>query len=131
MKIAIPTREHLVDDHFGHCDHYTIYTVNDEKEITCSQRLDSPQGCGCKSNIAAVMEEMGITIMLAGNMGMGAFNKLSSHGISVVRGCHGDIDAVVKAYLEGTLADSAESCDHHDCTHHEEKPVFVIPVLPK
>ena len=86
MKIALPTREHLVDDHFGHCDHYTIYTVNDEKEITCSQRLDSPQGCGCKSNIAAVMEEMGITIMLAGNMGMGAFNKISSHGISVVRG---------------------------------------------
>ena len=61
------------------------------------------------------MQEMGITIMLAGNMGMGAFNKLTMHGISVVRGCHGNIEDVLKAYLDGSIADSAESCSHHDC----------------
>lgn len=124
-KIAIPTRDNVVDDHFGHCDHYTIFTV-DKKNIISQERLESPQGCGCKSNIASVMQEMGITIMLAGNMGMGAFNKLSQHGISVVRGCKGCIDEVIKAYLDGKIADSAESCDHHDCGHHEEK-VFVMP----
>ena len=75
------------------------------------------------------MQEMGITIMLAGNMGMGAFNKLTSHGISVVRGCHGNIEDVLKSYLNGSISDSAESCDHHDCGNHEEKPVFVIPKL--
>ena len=67
--------------------------------------------------------------MLAGNMGMGAFNKLTSHGISVVRGCHGNIEDVLKAYLNGSITDSAESCDHHDCGNHEEKPVFVIPKI--
>ena len=95
-KIAIPTRDNVVDDHFGHCDHYSVFTVDDYKNITSSERLDSPQGCGCKSNIASVMQEMGITIMLAGNMGMGAFNKLTAHGISVVRGCHGNIEDVLK-----------------------------------
>ena len=25
IKIAIPTRDEQVDDHFGHCDHYTLY----------------------------------------------------------------------------------------------------------
>ena len=126
IKIAIPTQDDVVDDHFGHCDHYTVFTV-DNKSIISSERLDSPQGCGCKSNIASVMQEMGITIMLAGNMGMGAFNKLSTHGINVVRGCHGNIEDVLKAYLEGSIADSAESCSHHDCGEHEEKPVFIIP----
>ena len=114
-KIAIPTRDNVVDDHFGHCDHYTVFSVDDNKNVIGLERLDSPQGCGCKSNIASVMQEMGITIMLAGNMGMGAFNKLTMHGISVVRGCHGNIEDVLKAYLEGSIADSAESCSHHDC----------------
>ena len=126
-KIAIPTRENVVDDHFGHCDHYTVFTIDGDKNVISSERLDSPQGCGCKSNIASVMQEMGITIMLAGNMGMGAFNKLTMHGISVVRGCHGNIEDVLKAYLDGSIADSAESCSQHDCGEHEDKPVSIIP----
>ena len=85
-KIAIPTRDNVVDDHFGHCDHYTIISVDDNKNVIGSERLDSPQGCGCKSNIASVMQEMGITIMLAGNMGMGAFNKLTVHDFAATIG---------------------------------------------
>lgn len=136
IKIAIPTRDNVVDDHFGHCDHYTVFSVDapstdsgQAPNVIGSERLDSPQGCGCKSNIASVMQEMGITIMLAGNMGMGAFNKLTMHGISVVRGCHGNIEDVLRAYLDGSIADSAESCSHHDCAGHEEKPVFIIPQI--
>ena len=125
-KIAIPTRDNLVDDHFGHCDHYTVFTVGDDNSVISLERLDSPQGCGCKSNIASIMQDMGITVMLAGNMGMGAFNKLTAHGISTVRGCHGNVNDVLAAYLNGSLSDSAESCNHHDCGSHDEKPVYVI-----
>jgi len=123
-KIAIPTRDAVVDDHFGHCDYYTVFTVSDDNAIVSSERLDSPQGCGCKSNIASVMQEMGITLMLAGNMGMGAYNKLTSHGISVIRGCHGPMEQVLKDYLDGKIEDSLESCSHHDCASHEEKPMY-------
>ena len=83
--------------------------------------IPTREGCGCKSNIASVMQEMGITLMLAGNMGMGAYNKLSAHGIAVIRGCQGKVDDVLNAYLNGELKDSLESCDHHDCDHHQEK----------
>ena len=125
-KIAIPTRDNLVDDHVGHCDHYTVFTVGDDKSVISSERLDSPQGCGCKSNIASVMQEMGITVMLAGNMGMGAFNTLAAQCISTVRGSHGNVNDVLTAYLNGTLTDSAESCNHNDCGSHDVKPVYVI-----
>ena len=114
MRIAVPTRDGHVDDHFGHCAYYTIFDIEDGNIIS-TERLDSPQGCGCKSNIASVMQDMGIELMLAGNMGEGARNKLQSHNIRVIRGCMGDIEAVVKGYLCGFILDSGESCDHHEC----------------
>ena len=29
-KIAIPTREGMVDDHFGHCAYYTVVTLDEQ-----------------------------------------------------------------------------------------------------
>lgn len=52
-KIALPTRNGLIDDHFGHCEFYTIFTVDEENRISRTQVLPSPQGCGCKSDIAS------------------------------------------------------------------------------
>ena len=118
MKIAVPTRDGVIDDHFGHCAYYTIFKI-ENNEIVNSSRLESPQGCGCKSGIAADMEAMGISVMLAGNMGEGAKNKLESHNIKVVRGCRGNIEMVVRAYLIGLIKDSGEGCSHHECGSHE------------
>ena len=117
MKVAIPTRDGRVDDHFGHCHHYTIYTL-EQKSILSVEELPSPEGCGCKSGIAAVLASMGVEVMLAGNMGEGAKNKLESHNIKVIRGCRGDIEMVVRAYLIGLIKDSGEGCSHHECHSH-------------
>ena len=62
---------------------------------------------------------------------LGRTNKLSAHGIAVIRGCHGSVDDVLKAYQNGELKDSLESCDHHGCSHHEEKPVYYVPSFGK
>lgn len=118
-KIALPTRNGNIDDHFGHCAFYTIITVNDNNEVAKTEIMPSPEGCGCKSNIAYQLQEDGVTLMLAGNMGMGALNKLSSCGIEVVRGCNGPVMDVVEAYLKGELKDSGEACSHHGEDGHE------------
>lgn len=117
MKIAVPTREGVVDNHFGHCHHYTIFTVNDGV-VKMKEILPSPQGCGCKSGIALVLRQKGVQVMLAGNIGEGARNVLESQEIKVIRGCSGDIDALVKAYLAGEVIDNGEVCDHHECSNH-------------
>ena len=121
MKLAVPTRDGHVDDHFGHCDHYTIYTIEDRK-ILSREALPSPQGCGCKSGIAADLQQMGVEVMLAGSMGEGARSKLEAHNIKVIRGCKGDIDAVVNGYLLGFILDSGEGCsahgEGHECPGH-------------
>lgn len=114
MKIAVPTRENNVDNHFGHCEFYTIYSIEENKVVE-KEVLESPQGCGCKSNIASVLQQKGVKQMLAGNMGAGALSKLNAFGIDVVRGCDGNVDNLVEKYLNGEIKDSGESCEHH---HH-------------
>ena len=113
MKLAVPTRGNVVDDHFGHCEAYTIFTIDASNKIEKAELLPSPQGCGCKSNIASVLKEMGITVMLAGNMGGGALNVLNRHGIDVYRGCSGDVRKLTESFLEGKIGDSGVGCSHH------------------
>jgi predicted Fe-Mo cluster-binding NifX family protein len=120
MKIAVPTRDNNVDEHFGHCEYYTIFTVNENKVIEKSEILPSPQGCGCKSNIAGVLQQTGVKVMLAGNMGTGALNVLNGHGIQVYRGAAGDVHKLVEAFLNGNIQDSGEGCHHHNHHHDEE-----------
>lgn len=116
MKIALPTRQNLIDNHFGHCEYYTVFTFDQEKkEITAQETLPSPAGCGCKSNIAQILSDIGVSVMLAGNMGQGAVNVLKNSGIEVVRGCSGDVKTVVDSWIQGNLADSGDSCQEHDC----------------
>ncbi|WBW96482.1 NifB/NifX family molybdenum-iron cluster-binding protein [Oceanirhabdus sp. W0125-5] len=118
MKIALPSRNNQIDDHFGHCEYFTIFTVdNDKKEIISQETISSPEGCGCKSNIAQTLSNMGVTIMLAGNMGAGAVRVLNNSGIDVVRGCSGELKTVALKWLEGNISDSGDSCSAHECHH--------------
>jgi len=119
MKIAIPTRGNIVDDHFGHCEAYTVFNIDENKKIISTEMLPSPQGCGCKSNIASILQHKGVSIMLAGNMGNGALNVLQSHGIEVYRGCSGDVLQLTEAFMHGKIGDSGEGCHHHE-QHGEE-----------
>lgn len=121
MKIAVPTKqENQIDNHFGHCEFYTIFAISDNNEIMAETMLESPQGCGCKSNIAYDLAELDVKIMLAGGIGDGAVNKLASQGIQVVRNCKGDVHQLVEDYLAGKIEDGGSNCAAHS---HEEKHV--------
>ena len=43
-KIAIPTCESMIDDHFGHCAYYTVFTLDEQNQVIYQERLDSPEG---------------------------------------------------------------------------------------
>ncbi|WP_298368085.1 NifB/NifX family molybdenum-iron cluster-binding protein [uncultured Lutibacter sp.] len=116
-KIAIPVSENnQLEDHFGQCEFYGIYTISDKNEIINAQILESEQGCGCKSNIASVLAMQGVTLMLAGGIGAGAINVLNNSGIDVLRGCSGNVTDILAQYINGQLIDSGESCLQHE--HH-------------
>jgi len=118
MKIAIPTRNNKVEDHFGHCDTYTIIEVDDKNEIQSKEIFKWSQGCGCRSNVIGTLNEMGVQTMLAGNMGHGALNKLLTYRMNVVRGCQGDINQVIQDYLSGQITDQDVLCQTHGNCHN-------------
>ena len=117
MKVAVPTNNNQVDDHFGHCEYYTIFTI-ENKNIINEELLKAPQGCGCKSNIAPILANKGVKVMLAGNMGFGALSVLNQSGIEVIRGCSGNVKDVATAYINNNITDSGIGCSSHDgCAH--------------
>ncbi|HWP68791.1 MAG TPA: NifB/NifX family molybdenum-iron cluster-binding protein [Rectinemataceae bacterium] len=121
MKIAVPSRDGLVDEHFGHCKEFLIFRVEGEKLIE-EQSIPSAEGCGCKSGIAAVLARSGVTHLVAGNMGEGAVRVLGAQGITVIRGASGQTRAAAEAFAKGSFADSGVGCaghgdPGHECTH--------------
>jgi predicted Fe-Mo cluster-binding NifX family protein len=117
MKIAVPARQGLVDAHFGHCDHFMVYSLGEGREIAGEEKVDSPNGCGCKSDIAGVLARMGVTHMVAGNMGDGAVRVLQARGIEVVRGATGNARQAAELFAAGRMTDSAEACVGHGSGH--------------
>ncbi|MBN1534585.1 MAG: NifB/NifX family molybdenum-iron cluster-binding protein [Spirochaetes bacterium] len=118
MKIALPSYERQVDAHFGHCQYFTVFTVEGDR-IVAEETVNPPAGCGCKTNIVQTLSEMGVKVMLAGNMGDGAVNVLNDNGIQVLRGCAGDVKEVAEGYLAGALRDSGMVCSAHGHGCHE------------
>jgi Predicted DNA-binding proteins len=118
MKIAVPSREGLVDEHFGHCKEFLVFRVEGEALVE-EGSVPSQEGCGCKSGVAAELARMGVTHLVAGNMGEGAVRVLGSHGIAVVRGASGDSRAAARDFLSGAIADSGAGCSGHghECSH--------------
>jgi len=119
MKIAIPASGTNVESHFGKCNNYAIVSISEDNKIESISDFDASDSCGCKSNIAEVFINMGVKVMLAGNMGRGAVSSISSQGIELVRGCKGNITNVVNEYLNNNIVDSEEFCLTHD-HHHAE-----------
>ena len=118
LRIAAPvTKSAQIDDHFGHCEYYHVFTVSGTNEIVDVQIIKSAQGCGCKSDIAQVLAKQGVTVMLAGGIGNGAIIVLNAAGITVVRGCSGNAKEIVLQYIAGSIIDNGLSCQQHNPEH--------------
>jgi predicted DNA-binding protein (UPF0251 family)/predicted Fe-Mo cluster-binding NifX family protein len=118
MKIAVPSRDGLIDEHFGHCKEFLVFRV-EGKELVAEKTIPSPESCGCKSGVAADLARAGVTHLVAGNMGEGAVRVLGANGIAVVRGASGDPKKAAQDFLDGTIKDSGAGCAGHgdECSH--------------
>lgn len=113
-KIAVPiTPENQIENHFGHCQSYEIYTFSETNEVLDLQLIDSEKNCGCKSDIINVLANNGVTFMLSGTIGDKAKSKLNDAGIEVIRGCSGDSSTVILEFVEGNIFDNGISCLQH------------------
>ena len=114
MKIAITTEEGQIFQHFGQCQLYTIYTIEDGK-ILNKVMLDSSQSG--HSAMTGLLNSTDVNVVICGGIGGGAKKMLESAGITLISGIEGSIETAINAYLSGQLTDAGSSCNHHD---HDE-----------
>ena len=109
-KIAVPTSNGLLDEHFGHCEHFAIIHTNDQ-ELLNEQHVDPPPH---QPGLLPVwLAEQGVTDVIAGGMGQRAIQIFNNHGINVFVGAPkltpGEL---VKGFLNDSLTFNANYCDH-------------------
>ena len=117
MKIAVPEKDGLVDEHFGHAERFVVYSIGSDRKVESEEAVSPGEGCGCKSGIALTFARMGVTHLVAGGMGEGAMRVMNANGIEVVRGASGDARTAVELFASGALEDSGTGCAGHGSGH--------------
>lgn len=113
-RIAVPTNNGQVAQHFGRCPEYTILEVKD-CDILNTEIIENP---GHKPNfLPNYLNDLNVDIVLAGGMGQKAFNLFQQNNIEVVTGASGLVKDSVKAYLNNELDTDNELCNHSDHNH--------------
>lgn len=110
MKIAVACDGRTVSQHFGHCEGFRIFTVQDGN-VTGSQFVNNP---GHKPGfLPNFLNDLGVNVIIAGGMGAGAIEIFDEKSIEVITGAGGDADTIVSMYLEGKLISSGSVCQEH------------------
>jgi predicted Fe-Mo cluster-binding NifX family protein len=110
VKIAIPLTNGALSSHFGHCEKFAIYTV-DNKQILKEETVDPP--AHEPGSHPAFLHGLGCTVVIAGGMGYKAQELMCQNGISVVVGVPNlPLPELVNQYLQGKLESGQNRCDH-------------------
>jgi FKBP-type peptidyl-prolyl cis-trans isomerase 2/predicted Fe-Mo cluster-binding NifX family protein len=112
MRIAVTYEGGNVFQHFGHTETFKVYDVEDGEIVNSTVVGSNGAGHGA---LAALLNEVGIDVLICGGIGGGAQAALAEQGIELCAGASGDADAAVEAYLRGELENTGANCDHH---HH-------------
>lgn len=112
MRIAIPVVNGRLSMHFGHCEAFALLDVDPQaKTILKKEAIPSPEHQ--PGLLPRWLAERGAQVIIAGGMGQRAQGLFAENGIRVVVGAPaGEPEALVAAYLEGTLQTGANVCDH-------------------
>lgn len=112
MRIAVTYENGEVFQHFGHSEHFKIYT-EDNGKIIASEVIDT-NGSG-HSALAGLLSALGINALICGGIGGGAQMALAGAGIAVYGGVSGNADKAAEDFVSGKLIYNPEAkCDHHD-----------------
>jgi len=127
MKIAFITDDgKTISRHFGRAQYYLVLEVEDGKVINKEMREKSghqqfgaveeqptAEGHGMSAESHIKHQSMSETIsdcqaLVCGGMGRGAYQSMQSLDITPIVTQMNDIDATLKAYLDGNLKDQTE-----------------------
>ena len=106
--------------HFGRCPYYTLVDVEGE-DIKSVEVIENPYyNNHTPGAVPHFINSQNVQVMIAGGMGPRAIDLFQSLGIEVATGVGGQVENVLKAYLEGKVHGTVPCAhDHHSHSHHE------------
>ncbi len=118
MKIAVACENEKVTGHFGYCDSFKIFDV-ENNHIVKSESVPNP---GHKPGfLPNYLNDMGVNVIISGGMGSSAVNIFNEKGIEVIIGVTGIPQDTVIQYLDGKLKSTGSVCHEHqhidECGH--------------
>ncbi|MGQ9846894.1 MAG: NifB/NifX family molybdenum-iron cluster-binding protein [Bacteroidales bacterium] len=116
-KIAIPMENGVLCEHFGHCQYFTIITVEDDKIVDVKEVSPPEHVPGLYPKWIA---QFGVTDVIAGGMGQKAIMLFNQQNINAFVGAPvKSAEELVTDFLSNKLSLNANYC-HHD-EHHNHK----------
>ncbi len=116
MRIAMPTQEGNIFQHFGKSVEFTLFDI--ENHIVQNTKVldTSDSGHGA---LAVRLKENGVHMLICGGIGQGALDALSENQIEVLPGVKGNAKEMLTKYLSGeTIGDPDFLCNHHEGHEH-------------
>jgi len=111
-RIAVPVAGGKLAMHFGHCEQFAFFDVDLEGRSVVSKTTAVPPAHE-PGVLPRWLSEQGADVIISGGMGSRAQGLFAEQGIDVLVGAPSDRpEAVVQAYLDGTLETGANVCDH-------------------
>ena len=110
--IGIPVADGRLCAHFGHCERFALFELDEANgTIVSSRELDPP--AHQPGVLPRWLHEQGVTTVIAGGMGQRAQNIFAQHGIEVIVGIPSERpEGIVRDYLGGQLRPGQNICDH-------------------
>ena len=112
MRCAVPVSGGMMSPHFGHCEQFALFDVDEQKKgVTKKELIPSPEHQ--PGLLPEWLAEKGVSVVITGGMGPRAQDLFQQHGIGVVLGAlETDPEKIVLSYINGVLATGDNVCDH-------------------
>jgi predicted Fe-Mo cluster-binding NifX family protein len=113
MKYAMPVYGGQLMPHFGQAEEFVLLDIDKDGKVAKKESIKvAPHGCG---TLPGELARRGVSVVLAGGMGMGPRMSFQQNNIEVVLGvAEPDPVKAVMAHFGHTLQSGANVCDHGD-----------------
>ena len=109
MKIAIAVDGVEVTQHFGHCDSFVIYEIEDGAVKDQIMVMNPGHVPGV---LPKMLIDRGVSCLITGGLGSNAQKIFRDAGIRLIVGISGEAEDAIRDYMNGKLQDGENSCDH-------------------
>ena len=111
MRIAVACEGKTITGHFGHCENFLYFDIENDKVVS-TQSVPNP---GHRPGfLPKFLNDNNVNVIVSGGMGGGAVDLFNQYGIEVIIGACGNAENAVDDYLNGKLQSTGSICHEHN-----------------